>query len=304
MTLTILRGLPASGKSTKAQELLRASGNGVRLNKDLLRTMLHCDRWSGPNEKATREASLVLARHFLANKRHVLIDDTNLNEGTLQGWKDLGKECGAKVEVIDVDTPLEECLLRDRIREKRVGDHVIVGMAMQYGLYPTPENGMVICDLDGTLCDITHRRHFVDGTDGEKKNWKAFFEELPMDGVRLEVLDMLFAHEKAGREIFFVSGRPDTYRKQTEEWLKMGAYGVPYRALFMRPGHDSREDSIIKREIYERYFKGFDVVEVIDDRPQVIAKTWLPLLGKGRVKDVGTNTEFMEEREELNYWTT
>jgi membrane protease subunit (stomatin/prohibitin family) len=32
---------------------------------------------------------------------------------------------------------------------------------------------VIICDLDGTLCDCEHRRHF---TQGEEKNWDKFFE--------------------------------------------------------------------------------------------------------------------------------
>lgn len=300
MKLTILRGLPASGKSTKAEELLRASGNAVRLNKDLLRTMLHCDKWSGTNEKRTRDAARALARHLLSDGLTVVIDDTNLNPGTLQGWRDIGEAfINATVEVIDVNTPLEECLRRDRAREKRVGDHVIIGMAMQYGLYPAPENGIVICDIDGTLADISRRRHFVAQ---KPKDWASFFAAMHHDSVRSDVLQVVLDHWKSGREVFLVSGRPETYRKATEEWLAANTRRLPYRALFMRPAHDGREDSIIKQEIYEKYFKDFDVVEVIDDRPQVIVKTWLPLLGKDRVRDVGSNSEFVEERKALGYW--
>lgn len=54
--LTIMRGLPASGKSTKAKELLSV-GNTVRINKDLLRTMLHFDTFTGRNEGMTRDAA-------------------------------------------------------------------------------------------------------------------------------------------------------------------------------------------------------------------------------------------------------
>ena len=39
--MVIMQGLPASGKSTRAEEIERSMGNAVRINKDLLRTMLH-----------------------------------------------------------------------------------------------------------------------------------------------------------------------------------------------------------------------------------------------------------------------
>ncbi len=35
--LIIMQGLPASGKSTRAEEILREDGNAVRINRDQLR---------------------------------------------------------------------------------------------------------------------------------------------------------------------------------------------------------------------------------------------------------------------------
>ena len=45
--LIMLSGLPASGKTTKARELMVEYGNAVRVNKDDLRDMLHTGSWSG-----------------------------------------------------------------------------------------------------------------------------------------------------------------------------------------------------------------------------------------------------------------
>ena len=298
MTITILQGLPASGKSTKAAQLLKERGNVIRLNKDLLRTMLHFDRWTGRLEGMTRDAERILAKHFLDAGQNVLIDDTNLNPGVLQSWKDLGNELGAKVEVIKVGTSIDECITRDWKREKRVGDHVIIGMAMQNGIYHEPENGIVICDLDGTLADIRHRKHFVEQT---PKDWKNFFAGIAADDLRMDVMDRVMAHENAGREVFLVSGRPDDTREVTEAWLEAKANGYRfYRTLFMRRAGDHRPDTDVKREIYDRYFKGRKIVDVIDDRPRLVCM-WRDL--GLPVTDVGSNEDFRDEREALNYWT-
>jgi hypothetical protein len=46
---------------------------------------------------------------------------------------------------------------------------------------------------------------------------------------------------------------------------------VPYDALFMRPAGDSRKDSIVKRELFDRHVAGrWAVRGVIDDRRQVV----------------------------------
>lgn len=292
--LTIMRGLPASGKSTRAKEIIEATGNTVRVNKDLLRTMLHFDKWTGYNESITRAMAYAIAKECLIGGINVIIDDTNLNEGTLQGWKDLGKRMElTKVEVIDVDCSVEECLKRDNEREESVGENVIMGMAMSSGKYPQPKKGIVIFDLDGTLANVDHRRHYIKQ---EPKDWKSFFAEIVNDTPRQEIVDMLMKYEGEGYEIFIVSGRPEggrsntDGREQTEAWLEKTFKGYkPYKALFMRRSDDKRPDTEVKKEIYDKCFKNYPVHKVIDDRPSVI-RMWKE---QGLdVIDVGDGVEF------------
>lgn len=287
--LTIMVGLPASGKSTRAKELL-AQGNAVRINKDLLRTMLHFDKFNGLNESATRDAARTLAKTFLASGKSVIIDDTNLNPRTVQSWVDLAKEMGAKIEYCRMDTSVEECKNRDFLREKSVGDHVICKMALQYLDYMKGEK-VVICDLDGTLCDIKHRLHFVKNLpDGKKKDWKGFFEGIAEDAVRVDVLDKLLKLEEAGNKIILVSARPENYREATEAWLEKAFKGYPlYQFLIMREANDKREDTLVKKEIYDKYLKNLNIVKVFDDRPSVI-RMWREL--GLEVEDCGGGVEF------------
>lgn len=285
--LTLMQGLPASGKSTRAAEI-HTSANTIRINRDLLRTMLHFDKWTGKNESLTRDAARVLATHFLQAGINVIIDDTNLNPSIVQSWKDLAKEFATKFEYQRMDTPYEECLKRDRSREKHVGDYVITQMALQYGLYPKPEKGVILCDLDGTLADIKHRLHFVKVPEGEKKDWKSFFAGIKDDKIRIDTLDRVLAYEKAGHQIFFVSARPDNYRAETEAWLHE-YYGLPWAGLIMRSKNDSRPDTDVKRDMYTKFFAKLPIETVIDDRPVVI-RMWQEL--GVPVIDVGSGVEF------------
>lgn len=302
--LTIMRGLPASGKSTRAAEIVKASGNMVRVNKDLLREMLHFKKWTGINESITRAMARGIARECLTGGINVIIDDTNLNEGTLQSWKDLAKEMGLEAKVVNMETPLEECIKRDMERENSVGEHVIIGMALKSGLYPKPKHGVVLCDLDGTLADIDHRLHFVEpelakmhhpetlaGKAEFKKDWKGFFGAIKDDTIRTDVVDMLLKHEEAGREIFFVSARPEGCRRDTEAWLEAALKGYRiHKALFMRPEHDKREDSEVKQQMLNDCFPDRSwIVEVIDDRPRVI-RMWKE--NGLKVIDVGKGIDF------------
>lgn len=287
--ITLMVGLPASGKSTKAEELLKRGGT-VRINKDLLRTMLHCDKFTGINEGMTRDAARTLAKTFLSQGVNVIIDDTNLNPGTLQSWKDLGKELDAKIEYCRLDTSVEECLRRDKARGDKVGAHVIIQMALQHLQYMKGEK-VVLCDLDGTLCDISHRLKFVKNLpEGGKKDWKSFFAAIPEDTIRTEVLNQLLKLEEEGNKIIFVSARPDTYRKETEEWLEKNLNGYKlHTALLMRDSRDSREDTLIKSEVYDKFLKHLSITKIFDDRPSVI-RMWRE---KGlEVVDVGSGVEF------------
>jgi predicted kinase len=263
--MTIMVGLPASGKSTKAKELL-GDGNTVRINKDLLRTMLHCDKFTGRNEEKTQKAAKLLAEYFLKNGTNVIIDDTNLNPGTLQTWKDLANTNNVKIEYNKLlDVPVEECITRDYCRDKMVGKTVIQKMAWQYLDYMAGEP-VVICDLDGTLCNCDHRRHFVQG---DKKDWRGFFAGIKEDTPNHDVIEQLLMYMGEPAKIIFVSARPEDHRTVTEEWLNVH-FPYHYDGLIMRPSNDGRPDIEVKNDIYEKYLSKLKILAVFDDRPSVI----------------------------------
>ena len=290
--VVLMQGLIASGKSTRAKELTQEIGNVVRLNRDLLRTMLHFDKWTGINEQKTIEAQILLARKFLADNTSVIIDDTNLSLRTVERWKTIAKETGSKFEIVKMDTSLEECLKRDQHREKRVGHDVIMKMAMQFGMYK-PASGYIICDLDGTICDLTKRLHYVKGEG--KKDWKKFFEELSHDDPRVDVvIKVNYLIGKNLYDLVFVSGRPEEYRHLTEEWFMRNLPGLwkIRTALIMRSSGDKRDDDVVKKDILEKYFLDKSLVKVVlDDRPRII-RMWKDNLPDAEICDVGDGIEF------------
>jgi len=275
-------GLPASGKSTRAKEIIEKNGNTVRINKDLLRTMLHFDKFNFSNEDKTRTAAQQLAIHFLSSGINVIIDDTNLNEKTLESWKMVAKLEDAKIEYCDLtDVSVGECLSRDRHREKKVGNSVIQKMALQHLDYRKGDK-VVICDLDGTLCDIEHRLQYAKG---ETKDWGKFFSLISEDTLRQDVKDKFLP--VSGHDLILVSARPEDYRGATEDWLEKN--GIYYSLLIMRESNDKRDDTEVKKQIYDKYLKNLDIVRVIDDRPKVV-RMWREL--GLTVEDVGKGIEF------------
>ncbi|MEP0873024.1 hypothetical protein NDA01_24865 [Trichocoleus desertorum AS-A10] len=127
----------------------------------------------------------------------------------------------------------------------------------------------LICDLDGTLCNIYHRQHYMRS---RPKNWKAFYRALGKDLAHEFCRDIVQMYKERGFAILLVSGRPAEYKPETEAWL--ADHEVEYDALWMRRTEDSRPDFIVKKEIYEQFIQGrYNVFFVLDDRDQVV-KMW------------------------------
>lgn len=124
---------------------------------------------------------------------------------------------------------------------------------------------VVIFDIDGTLADVSHRRHHVIGG----RNWEAFFAEM-VDDPCIESVQWL-AHKIASDvPIILCSGRPEKYRGVTEEWLKH--FNIEYKILYMRPDDDMRQDYIVKSQMLDAILEdGFEPILVVDDRPSVVS---------------------------------
>lgn len=128
----IMRGLPASGKTTKALEVLSVKENCVRLNRDSLRDMLNGGVYSPLLEFHIRDIEKQICIDFLRKGFSVVIDDTNLMDRDIERWTNVASLYGAEVSICSMNTPVEECVERDKSREKPVGESVIRGMNKKY----------------------------------------------------------------------------------------------------------------------------------------------------------------------------
>lgn len=135
-TLFICRGLPASGKTTRARAwVAEEPTRRARVNRDDLRAMLRDSVWLGAGPEvaivAARDATI---RALLALGYDVVSDDTNLERPKVEALRAVAFSCGAAVEVWDMrDVPVDECIERDIVRDAAtgsgVGEHVIRELA-------------------------------------------------------------------------------------------------------------------------------------------------------------------------------
>lgn len=132
-----------------------------------------------------------------------------------------------------------------------------------------------IFDVDGTLSDVSHRRHYVTGG---AKDWDTFTDKMVDDPPHRDVCllaELLGDHPLVNQgaiKLFIFSGRPETHRAQTEEWLRIHCRSLLEKAegLLMRAAGDYRSDVIVKEEFLDFIIKsGYNPRFVVDDRPSV-----------------------------------
>ena len=279
-TLIMTKGLPASGKTTWANEQVhKSSGRIKRINKDDLRAMIDAGEWSKQNERQIILVRDNLARHFLADDYDVIIDDTNLAPKHEEALLQLATEYGADFVIQDfTDVPLLECLKRNSERANSVPEETIRRMYDSFlrtkedvAKYKKPVYNpdlpfCILVDIDGTLAHNVTDRSFYD--------WSRVGEDDPDEeiiGLVRKYASNNILEDMPENYIVIMSGRSAAGQKQTEEWLQR--HNVPYTELHMRAEGDNRKDCEVKEELYNKFIKDrYNVRFVLDDRNQVVDK--------------------------------
>lgn len=282
LTLTMTKGLPASGKSTWAKKEVAASkGKIKRINKDDLRDMIDAGSWSKTNEKHILKVRDKLIQHYMSNGFSVIVDDTNLAPKHEKDLQEIAQGFQANFEVKSfLDVPLKTCIVRDMKRDKSVGERVIRSMYNQF-VKPTPleykpdpeKPECIIVDIDGTLAHMNGRSPY-DYTQVHTDVVDEIVRDL-VNSYKYQVVDIMSEDYPQGRYVIIVSGRDDTCKAETEAWLK--ANNIKYDELHMRDHTrvdekgNQVDDRIIKREIYDKWIKDrYNVRFVLDDRDRVV----------------------------------
>ena len=116
----------------------------------------------------------------------------------------------------------------------------------------------ILVDMDGTL---SIREGF---SDRDPYDWSKAGE----DGVCPVVSDIVHRFS-ADHTIIILTARPRSAELICRSWLKSNR--IPFDHIFTRKDKDFREDSIVKKEIYDNYIKDFwNVNFVMDDRDRVV----------------------------------
>lgn len=267
MKILFLKGLPASGKSTFAKELVAKEPlKWIRVNKDDLRIMLHNGVWNKKNEEVVMRVHFEIAADAMREGMNLIVDDTNFHEAHEARFRALAEKYGAEFEVKFFDITVDEAIERDAKRgAKSVGRNVIRDM---YNRYIKPKgyaprlpfiDGLpdaIIADVDGTLALMHNRGPF---------DWARVGEDHP----HKPVIDLVNHYHAIGFKVIIVTGRDGCCLGDTKLWLEK--HGIKYDHIFIRDAGSNEKDSIIKRRIFDENIRGkFNVHWVVDDRNQVV----------------------------------
>jgi predicted kinase len=287
--LVILRGLPASGKTTWAKAwVAQDRPNRVRVNKDDLRAMVDNGVFiEGVTELRVVAARDILVKGLMARGLSVVVDDTNLRNFHVRKLAKLAHEGCWEWEIQNFDTDVDDCCKRDLLRKGNdyVGSSVIHDMHNKYiangalNYIPSadelsapiePGDNMYIPDKTKPAAVIID----VDGTVALKGTRDPFDESrVSEDAPNQRVIDIVKA-DVALHDLYpiFVSGRSTGCAYETIDWLEKYVFPDGGFSIFMRKEGDNRPDYEIKLEIFDQFIRSqYNVVGVYDDRNQVVA---------------------------------
>lgn len=280
-TLTLTRGVPASGKTTWAKEMVQYGY--VRVNRDELRKELNLKH--GQDEVLVSKIQQARVRDLLENDIDVIVDDTNLVARFVKQWIKIAAEAGATVEFEDFPISFDTAVQRDYKRTVEgtgdsVGEEVIKSFfdrfirKGQLPEIPVLTDQEAVGRFEPYVADDTLPEAFgfdLDGTlarfDGLRGPYDShLYAGDLVDTALLRTNNALY---DAGYRIIIFTGRDAEHRAVVEQWLNDN--NVKWDELVMRPQGDKRNDNIVKSELFDEHVAPhYNFLAQYDDRQRVV----------------------------------
>ena len=129
---------------------------------------------------------------------------------------------------------------------------------------------IVVVDIDGTIAKVGDRLKYLQQ---EKKDWDAFYEHCDEDEPIEDMCRLVKDFHDLGYQIVFCTGRRESVREKTQEWLIWNVKAVCERELLMRKDGDWRHDTEVKPELLAKArLTPENVYLILEDRDSMVAK--------------------------------
>lgn len=282
MMLTV--GASCSGKTTWAEQYCKDNPETVNINRDDIRFNAvtggvrdwRLYKFSRSNETAVTGIARGMALDALAERKEIIISDTNLNEAYREEWKELADAAGYEYEEVPFYVPWRELVVRHQFRSNSISKSILWQQYLNMNNYmgrrvhqPTEDLPKAfLVDIDGTIADM--------------KGVRGPFEwdKVGMDKPRSLVISIVHSWMNMGLNPIFLSGRDDICSEATYDWIMCNVFGNEQLdcqdfgfPLIMRKHGDQRPDTEVKEDMFFDYIaKNWNVVAAIDDRPCMVQR--------------------------------
>lgn len=129
---------------------------------------------------------------------------------------------------------------------------------------------IIVVDIDGTIAKVGDRLKYLQQ---EKKDWDAFYEHCDEDEPIKDIIELLELMQIHEYNIVFCTGRRESVRKKTEDWLFKNIWCLREYKLQMRKDNDWRHDTEVKPELLiNAGITPDNVWFILEDRDSMVAK--------------------------------
>lgn len=280
MKAIVTVGISASGKTSWAEDFVKRNLGWANINRDDTRFRLFNNgirdwskyKFSRKNEMEVSEdieRQIAKAADLAIN---LVISDTNLNPTFREKLCENLESYGYEVVLKDFPVSFEEAVKRDNARSGGVGHNIIYTQYQSWLTYierkryiPDPTKpSAILVDIDGTVAKMHNRGPF---------QWDRVGEDLPNENV-IKLVKSFTKDEDC--TVVFMSGRDESCKVLTKEWLVDNGFDQGFR-LLMRPEGSYEKDTKVKEDLFwDHVAENYYIKFAIDDRPCII-RLWREL---------------------------
>jgi predicted kinase len=140
--IILLLGISGSGKSTWAKKFLQDNPQCIYINADKMRLTITGDESNQDKNYQVFQTLEHMASYLMSLGKDLIIDNTNYNKKNRLIWNRLATAFNYNKEWIVFKTPLEQCILNNEKRERKVPIDVIKRQHENFTI-PLDEGGKI-----------------------------------------------------------------------------------------------------------------------------------------------------------------
>lgn len=258
--LIVLRGLPGSGLTFRAKQIVENDQSFIRMSKK--------EDFSGFTIPIMKVSTSYISRFHktlkdrMQNGDNIVIDDNNLDPLHHHYYSVLAQKYNYNIKFEFLETSLKDCIMRCRAKKSAQSTKIvdsdinIISLAKKYNLcieelnkttaVQKDDKEYVVYDLDGVVANISDRIRLCTSPQGElilsKFNDPYMYR---FDIPNKDISDMMWEDMMAGYEVVILSARPDSHYSAVKQWLT--THTIPYNDLVLKnPDTQLTKEGLVK----------------------------------------------------------